>query len=1093
MTESSREQSIADESESFKYFAFLSYSRKDRFAASWLQKRLEWFRFPVKLVDEEFRPPHPRFIRPIYRDKTNLEVNGENYWNNIRRALAESRYLIVLCSPNAAKSEPVDSEVRHFLATHGNRASMLAPIILSGEVSAESSEDVALCPALRELGVELTGRNLPTMTPDSGVLEKEGWEQGFIGLVSFLISVHPSAISDHIRTEETRQAKHRKKVVRRWLALVASLVFVSLIVAAVAWDQAIQTKRNRDEAWLQESKVWIERARIAKRTGDHFSAIMLAGRAIGFKGVGRRPREPEGFDHDFPALLGEPVGEKDFWSDQYREFSAAKTIIDETYPRLLPFIYRFEGLRAPINSLAFSPDSIHVACVRSGNEVNVCNLVNGLEVVNLQKNKKWVSCATFTPDGLRVLGGTLDEITIWDATSGQILHSLKADAESVKCVAVSPRGTQFASVADDHTIRLWDANDYHEIATLSGHEDEVNAIAYSPDGTQIVSASRDGTVRLWETNSGKLISIAGRHDRPIYSVLFFPNGKYVVSGSADQTIKVWALSDGNEQMSLPGEDAMALSPDGWLVTRGPGDWTVKFWNLRTGVEVAHLNGSVHVSDASFSPDGTLLASTCLSHLTLWDVSPGEQLTTLAPKLALNRTAAISPNGELVATATTDNSMVLSDVESGVSLAVFPPTANLITQLLFSPDSDYLAVVSGSEIVVWDLSTGREFATLNGHQGSVTGISFGRDHKTLVSGSGDDTGKRWDVVGGKELVTLQGHAESIYDIVISPDSRRIATSSWDHTIRLWDAELGTQLFLLRTEGKTLRLAFSPDSSLLAGAEPGSQYEEFNSLGLWNTTNGKEQSLTDQNREEALRWLTRRDQTCDAAGRFTLDTTQDRPTIHQNKRTDIDLATLLRSGLFHFSFDGTNKHDAIATSSPRGWKRDATTSNKEVPTPRLRHPILALLATPTLSPAKRAELEMLLCARSGQFLTATAQWQRLMRGEWPDFVGLAVSSEWTQATVANDSLIRRIYLIALIDAANRGHQIGHPATCEAAEQLSHILTQEMMALPTVSLAMMSLMQRLSADDDPAMIVIREALIGRLQQTAASEWLDALHSKL
>ncbi len=44
----------------FKYFAFISHSRKDSKAAVWLQKRLEWFRFPVKLVAEDRRPPHDR-------------------------------------------------------------------------------------------------------------------------------------------------------------------------------------------------------------------------------------------------------------------------------------------------------------------------------------------------------------------------------------------------------------------------------------------------------------------------------------------------------------------------------------------------------------------------------------------------------------------------------------------------------------------------------------------------------------------------------------------------------------------------------------------------------------------------------------------------------------------------------------------------------------------------------------------------------------------------------------------------------------------------------------------------------------------------
>src|SRR5436305_4739896 len=113
----------------FQYYAFISYSRKDSKAAAWLQKRLEWFRFPVKLVDEDRRPPNTRYIRPIYRDKTNLEVTDEHYWTNIRRALEQSHYLIVLCSPHSAVSEPVNMEVAHFLDTHNGDASLVVPVI----------------------------------------------------------------------------------------------------------------------------------------------------------------------------------------------------------------------------------------------------------------------------------------------------------------------------------------------------------------------------------------------------------------------------------------------------------------------------------------------------------------------------------------------------------------------------------------------------------------------------------------------------------------------------------------------------------------------------------------------------------------------------------------------------------------------------------------------------------------------------------------------------------------------------------------------------------------------------------------------------
>ena len=76
----------------YKYYAFISYSRKDSKVAAWLQKRLEWFRFPVKLVPEDRRPSHPRYP----------EMN--------RRLEAQQRWLPGLTTPSAISTAVARTE-----------------------------------------------------------------------------------------------------------------------------------------------------------------------------------------------------------------------------------------------------------------------------------------------------------------------------------------------------------------------------------------------------------------------------------------------------------------------------------------------------------------------------------------------------------------------------------------------------------------------------------------------------------------------------------------------------------------------------------------------------------------------------------------------------------------------------------------------------------------------------------------------------------------------------------------------------------------------------------------------------------------------
>ena len=52
---------------------------------------------------------------------------------------------------------------------------------------------------------------------------------------------------------------------------------------------------------------------------------------------------------------------------------------------------------------------------------------------------------------------------------------------------------------------------------------------------------------------------------------------------------------------------------------------------------------------------------------------------------------------------------------------------------------------------------RRLATLKGHTGEVSSVAFAPDGKTLATGSWDQTVKVWDITTGKELATLKGHS------------------------------------------------------------------------------------------------------------------------------------------------------------------------------------------------------------------------------------------------------------------------------------------------------------------------------------------------
>lgn len=121
-----------------KYYAFISYSRRDFAKASILHKRLEAFKYPQGLSPDR-RPPDRKFVRNIFIDRRNLECTDESFHEGLKEALRTSRYLIVLCSSNSAKpntdgSHYVNDEIQYFLKTHDNDVSLIVPVLLDGKI-----------------------------------------------------------------------------------------------------------------------------------------------------------------------------------------------------------------------------------------------------------------------------------------------------------------------------------------------------------------------------------------------------------------------------------------------------------------------------------------------------------------------------------------------------------------------------------------------------------------------------------------------------------------------------------------------------------------------------------------------------------------------------------------------------------------------------------------------------------------------------------------------------------------------------------------------------------------------------------------------
>lgn len=77
------------------YYAFISYCGSDEKWAKWLHKKLEYCHIPSELCKEH--PNLPKKIRPVFWYKQDL--SGTKLRKSLHSELNESKYLIVICSP----------------------------------------------------------------------------------------------------------------------------------------------------------------------------------------------------------------------------------------------------------------------------------------------------------------------------------------------------------------------------------------------------------------------------------------------------------------------------------------------------------------------------------------------------------------------------------------------------------------------------------------------------------------------------------------------------------------------------------------------------------------------------------------------------------------------------------------------------------------------------------------------------------------------------------------------------------------------------------------------------------------------------------
>ncbi len=449
-----------------------------------------------------------------------------------------------------------------------------------------------------------------------------------------------------------------------------------------------------------------------------------------------------------------------------------------------------------VYSVAFSPDGHWVATASSDSTARVWNAQTGEPLSPPLPHRHRVTHVTFSPDGQRLLTATSEGlIAVWHPTTGKIDYSVDQTGE-IQDVAWLPSSDGFVSINGVGLATQWKLPAHDRWVRELTVPESPNFLRVSPTESKMLAGFDGGLALLWDWRQDPA-PIPLRHPHDVVGGGFFPSAPLAYTFVRQGPLNVLETQTGKTIWQLPAQSqirSLNISPDGRTIALGEDDGSWSLWDLKAAAPRERGNFSGRTESLVFSRDGRRLAGLWFQieandprkstfQMRIWDASERKILCTSAPLNGQPNGASFSPDGKLLAVASSLGASYLLSADTGRVLFSFPQPGEVYS-VDFGHDGKVLLTAGSRGVVrLWNTETGQLVTSEMSQKGGAR-ARFSKDSRWILTWGRDLRAQLWDSATFAPLLPPHYHDDAIIEARLTADRKLVLTLGLDNKVRFW---------------------------------------------------------------------------------------------------------------------------------------------------------------------------------------------------------------------------------------------------------------------------------------------------------------------